>query len=103
MSGLGSQATCWGCGAPLRYGGHYLGWRCLIGVIVQPPGVVGLRTLMDCDGQKRVQPVKHRARTVEVFRCSGCRREAKLRPGDPPLEHSCACGGLLIYHRSQSR
>lgn len=93
---------CFGCGSPLLYG--VTGLTCARGRIARVP-TVGLRTGIDCTGEKKEQPIRTRPRNVEVFVCScGCKRTVKLKAGETMTEERvCERGGLLVYSRTQSR
>jgi hypothetical protein len=98
--------ACLTCGSPLRFthaGRNGLpGLRCIVGIVPRETPV-GLRPGVDCDGRKAIVPRPARPRLVEVFRCSGCRREEKVRLGAQLPMRWCECGGMLVFDRAQTR
>jgi hypothetical protein len=97
--------SCRGCGSRLLLD-LAIGLACPFGRRVRVP-TPGFRTMVDCDGTKLDQPIRTRARNVEVFECScGCGRRVKVRQGETMPEDDervCERGGLLVYARTQSR
>lgn len=100
---LGRYA-CFSCGHPLRYG--LSGFRCHHGVV--PPRAdtpVGLRRGIDCLGEGVVMIRGPKPKPIELFQCSGCKVKTKwdTRIPDQKPEQYCACGGMLVFIKAQSR